>query len=73
MQLSTVREQTPQIQKQGVAVLLLNIHEPPGKELLGRFAFEFSPTYIVFDKTGEEVFRLNQLPSVDTIVNAASS
>lgn len=70
--LSAVSEQTPAIQKQGVEVMLLNIHESPGKDVLERFNFTATPTYLIFDKNGDEIFRSNLLPSVDKIIEVAS-
>jgi len=65
--LSTVRGQLAEIQSNGVEVLLLNIHESPGRDLLARFDFVYSPTYLIFNTAGDEVFRSDSLPSVDTI------
>jgi len=69
--LSTVRGQIPDIQWQRVEVLLLNIHEPPGRDLLARFDFTFSPTYLIFNTAGDEVFRSNSLPTVTDIIDRA--
>lgn len=42
-----------------VDVLLINIHEPLGRELATRFGFRATPTYILFDDTGTETWRGN--------------
>mgnify|MGYP006969528849 CR=1 FL=1 len=61
--LSTVRGYIPQLEADNIDVLLLNIHESPGQELLARFGFEFTPTYLMYSTEGEEIFRSNSLPS----------
>lgn len=66
--LSTVRGQLPEIQSNGIDVMLLDIHHPPGQDMLTRLNFNFSPTYLIFDATGEEVFRSNSLPTVDALL-----
>ena len=71
--LSTVRGHIPDIQKNGVEVMLLNIHESPARELLERFGFVATPTYLIFDGDGTEIFRSNSLPSVDDIITTASA
>ncbi|MFQ5922688.1 MAG: thioredoxin fold domain-containing protein [Anaerolineales bacterium] len=38
-------------------VIRLNIQDPAGEALLERFEFRFTPTFIFFDETGEEVQR----------------
>jgi len=35
----------------------LNIQESVGRELAPVFGFEFTPTFIYFDKNGEELWR----------------
>lgn len=69
--LSTVRGQLPDIQRKGVEVMLLNIHEPPTRDLLAQFEFTLSPTYLIFSGNGAEVFRSNGLPPVDEIIAVA--
>lgn len=69
--LSTVSGQIPEIQRKGIQVMLLNIHESPARELLARFGFEFSPSYLIFDGQGNEIFRSNLLPSVKKIIDLA--
>ena len=69
--LSTVRGYIPEIQRKNMDVLLLNIHESPGREVLDRFDFEFSPTYLVYQGDGAEVFRSNDLPDVADILDVA--
>ena len=71
--LSTVRGQLPDIQQNDVQALLLNIHETPGRDLLSRFDFVFSPTYLIFDSEGEELFRSNELPTVEDILDITNA
>jgi thioredoxin-related protein len=38
-------------------VIRLNVQDPAGAELLERFGFRFTPTFIFFDDAGEELQR----------------
>ncbi len=38
-------------------VIRLNIQEPVGRELAPLYGFEYTPTFIFFDKNGTEVWR----------------
>ncbi len=69
--LSTVRGQLPEIQRQSIDVLLLNIHTFPARDMLSRFEFKFTPTYLIFAGNGEEVFRSNTLPTAIDIIQLA--
>ena len=62
--LSTVRGMLPQLQEAGIDTLFLNIHEPPGSELLERFEFRFSPTYILWNASQNEVWRGNDVLNI---------
>ncbi len=44
----------PQLQAEGIDVLLVNIHGEAGQALTARYSFDLSPTYIVFDAVGGE-------------------
>ena len=68
--LSTVRGYIPQLQANDMDVLLLNIHESPGRDLLDQFGFEFTPTYLIYDSTGNQLDKTNQLPPVDEILQS---
>lgn len=68
--LPAVREMQTALVEQGVNVLLLNIHERPGSDLLERYRFEISPTYLVFNAAGQEVLRSNSLPTLPEIAAA---
>jgi hypothetical protein len=47
----------------GIDTLLVDIHGEDGVALRERFAFELSPTFIVFDGAGRELWRGNMIPS----------
>lgn len=68
--LPAVREMQTALVEQGVNVLLLNIHERPGIDLLQRYRFEISPTFLVFNAAGQEVLRSNVLPTLSEITAA---
>jgi thioredoxin-related protein len=38
-------------------VIRLNVQEPVGQTLGRKYRFEFTPTFILFDRQGEEVWR----------------
>lgn len=38
-------------------VIRLNVQEPVGQILGQQYSFEFTPTFILFDRQGEEVWR----------------
>jgi hypothetical protein len=71
--LSTVRGYLPDIQHHEIDVLLLDIHTLPGRDVLGRFGFEFTPTYLIYHGDGEEIFRSNTLPMVNEIIKVVDS
>jgi len=58
---SAVRGLEAPLKDAGVKVLLLNIHDAVGSALLERFAFRSTPTYLLFDVGGDEVWRSHQL------------
>lgn len=61
----------PELEAAGIEPILLDIHSTPGRDLLTRFAFETTPTYIVFNAEGQEMLRARSLPSL-TAIQAAS-
>jgi len=40
-----------------ILFIRLNIQEPVGRELAPVYGFEFTPTFIYFDRDGNEVWR----------------
>lgn len=38
-------------------VIRVNVQDPAGKELAGRFGFEWTPTFLLFDGQGNLVWR----------------
>ena len=69
--LPSTREIVPELEAAGITPILLDIHSTPGRDLLTRFAFETTPTYIVFNAAGQETLRARSLPSL-TAIEAAS-
>lgn len=67
-ELPAVRELASQLETANFNIVLLNIHEAPGSDLLDDFDFRASPTYLIFDYSGEEVARQNRIPTVDAIL-----
>ena len=65
--LPAVRRLEAQLHREGIDVLLVNIHTEPGLTLTDRYQFEFSPTYILFDGGGSEIWRSNQRPDRDLV------
>jgi hypothetical protein len=49
-------------------VIFLDIHVPPANAMLERFGFSSTPTYLVFDGAGAEVWRSNRVPSAEELV-----
>jgi thiol-disulfide isomerase/thioredoxin len=38
-------------------IIRLNVQEPVGRELAGRYGFQYTPTFIFFDGSGSEMWR----------------
>lgn len=51
-------------------LLFIDIHTEVGTLTRERMAFEYSPTYILFDANGTEVLRTQTTPDADTILSA---
>ena len=49
-------------------MLRVSIHTSVGKILAERYAFEFTPLFIVLDGQGHEIWRGSTVPSVDTVL-----
>lgn len=64
---SAVRGLQSDLEAANIDVLLLNIHDAPGSLLLERFAFRATPTYLLFDRQGVELWRAGQLPSMSRL------
>lgn len=71
--LPAVRDLTAGLQNDGVDALLLDIHAQPANAMLERFAFSVSPTYILYDAEGDEVWRGNSTPTRDEVVSRAAN
>jgi hypothetical protein len=61
--LPAVRGLQRQLEPGGIDTLLVDIHSEDGMILRERLGFELSPTFIVFDAGGDEVWRANVIPS----------
>ena len=48
-------------------MLRVSIHTEVGKQLGERYAFEFTPLFIVFDSQGDEIWRGGNVPSQEII------
>jgi thioredoxin-related protein len=66
--LSAVGELKPHLREANINFVLLSIHDAPGKDLLKRFGFRATPTFILYDSSGEEVWRAYDLPSLDDLL-----
>ena len=62
-----MRKLQREIRSDQVDVLLINIHTEVGQAVLDRFAFEFTPTFIVYDAGGSEIWRGNIAPDADLV------
>ena len=71
-ELSTVRGLQPELDAAGINTILLNIHEAPGSDLLERFGFQATPTFVVYSADGREMLRTNRAPSLENIISAAN-
>jgi hypothetical protein len=69
-ELPAVRGLASQLASAGINALLLNIHEAPGSQLLERFGFRSTPTFIVYAADGREVLRSSHSPTLDEILTA---
>lgn len=49
-------------------MLRVSIHTAIGSALADRYAFEYTPLFIVFDAQGDEIWRGSSVPSLDTVL-----
>jgi hypothetical protein len=66
-----IKPQVKRMQKdlgEAAIVLRVSIHSEVGRTLTKRYNFEASPLFILFDPTGEEVWRGSQLPSKEYVL-----
>ena len=66
-ELPAVRGLEPELKAAGIDLLLVNIHDETGAVLTERYDFELSPTYILFDAGGAEVWRGARPPTVSEV------
>ena len=55
------------LKQDDIDVLLIDIHSEVGQAVLNRFAFEFTPTFIVYDARGAEIWRGGVSPDTDLV------
>ncbi len=65
--LPAMRALVPNLEAAGMTPILLDVNTSPGRDLLKRFAFESTPTYLVFNAKGEEMLRAHSLPALPAI------
>ena len=71
--LSAVGELKPHLLNANINVLLLNIFDSPGKDVLKRFDFHATPTFIFYDSDAQEVWRSSNLPVLDDLLALAAT
>jgi hypothetical protein len=49
-------------------VLRVSIHTAVGGQLAERYAFEFTPLFVVLDGAGGEIWRGSSVPSIETVL-----
>jgi len=65
--LPAMRALVPDLEAAGITTILLDVNTSPGRDLLKRFAFDSTPTYLVFNTSGEESLRAHSLPDLTAI------
>jgi hypothetical protein len=65
--LPAVRGLSDALRSNGIAALLINIHDDVGRVLAPRFEFVSTPTFLVFRPDGSEALRSHGVPSLQTI------
>jgi len=50
-----------------VTVLRLNVQDPAAQPLLAELGFRFTPTFILFDSDGREIWRTNGIINPDEV------
>lgn len=68
-----MRELEPQLEEAGIDVLLVNIHDATGQVLMDRYDFRLSPTYLIFDSKGSQVWKGNLRPSLEDVLSRLGS
>lgn len=71
--LSAVRALQDDLKDDNVDVLLVDIHDDIGRDLTRRYNFRATPTYILFDGTGNELWRGHSVPSPNEILDQIHS
>jgi hypothetical protein len=71
--LPAVRELEDDLEEIGVETVLVDIHSEEGAKAAENFDFEYTPTYLLFDGSGQELLRTNSRPSLDEIRRTVAS
>ena len=73
--LPAARQLDDQLAEQGqiLDLLFLDIHSDLGKIARENLGFRFTPTYILYDATGHEIYRSNSIPSAESIADLLAS
>jgi thiol-disulfide isomerase/thioredoxin len=58
---------------EGVNILRIDIHTSFGRELRERYGFSYTPEFILFNASGEEIWRAHVPPTMSQIDEAVSS
>ncbi len=68
--LPAARSLEDEIEDQGIEInmLFLDIHTEVGQVAREKLSFNMTPTYLVYDMTGQEVLMSNTIPAVDAIL-----
>lgn len=62
-----MRKLQRELRNDDIDVLLINIHTGVGQAVLDRFAFELTPTFIVYGAGGSEEWRGNIDPGAELV------
>lgn len=63
-----MRGLTPELETAGIQVLLLDIHAAPARDMLARFEFMSTPTFLLYNAEAQEIYRAGKLPSFAEIL-----
>jgi uncharacterized UPF0146 family protein len=67
--LAAVRDLSPQLEKAGFNILLLDIHAAPARDMLDYFEFTSTPTFIIYNARQEVIYRASRLPQIETLLS----
>lgn len=70
--IGTVRALQDDLKEENIDVLLVNIHDDIGQQLIRRYNFRVTPTYIIFDGAGNERWRGHSTPTRADIIRRSN-